>query len=86
MKNYEHIEEVPDRLHRRVRTFSCYDGRVRLETDCFQERESARHRFKTMRYWSRLDRRDSTMEQQPVPKEAVEAALEYFRSQISYLY
>ena len=71
-------------LKRRILKFDLIDANMVLESDCDQERETTRHKFRTVRFWSRLNRRDSTMQRRSIPQEAIENALQQMRKQIQY--
>ena len=71
-------------LKRRVLGFYLLDAALVLDYDADEERETARHKFKRVKWWSRLDGRNNTMERREVPPAAINEALENVRSQIKY--
>jgi hypothetical protein len=71
-------------LKRRVLGFYLLDATLVLDYDADEERETTRHKFKRVRWWSRLDGRNNTMERRDVPQAAINEALDNVRSQIKY--
>lgn len=71
-------------LKRRVLGFYLLDETLVLDYDADEERETTRHKFKRIKWWSRLDGHDNTMERRDVSQEAINEALDNVRSQIKY--
>jgi hypothetical protein len=71
-------------LTRRVLRFYLLDATLVLDYDADEERATTRHKFNRVKWWSRLDRRNNTMERRDVPLAAINEALENVRSQIKY--
>lgn len=72
------------KLSRRVLRFQQLDRGLVLDEDCDEERDTTRHKWRIVRWWSRLNRRDSTMERREVPQAAIDEALAQARADISY--
>jgi hypothetical protein len=71
---------------RRVLVFDMIDNEMLLESDRDEERQSTRHKFKTVRAWHRyINRRDNKFERREVPQEAIAIAIEKMQRQIKYV-
>jgi hypothetical protein len=73
-----------DDLNRRVMRFYMLDRHLVLDLDTDEVRKTKRHKWKAARKWSRLDRRDNTLERREVPQSAIDEALRIVRDGISY--
>jgi hypothetical protein len=74
-----------DNLNRRVMRFCEVYGKVMLDFDVDQSRKTTRHKWINTQWWSRLDRRESSIkEQRDVSCEHIHQALNQIRSQITY--
>lgn len=76
------VEASP--LKRRVLFFYLIDSILVLDYDADEERATTRHKFRPVRWWSRLDGRSNTMDRRGVPQAAIDEALDNVRSQIKY--
>ena len=72
-----------DNLSRRVLQFYWFErSGIVLDYDCDQRRQTPRHKWKTVQFWSRLDQRDATMQRRDVPDWIKQKAVALFREQI----
>ena len=69
-------------LNRRVLKFYFLDHEMVLDYDADESRETKRHKWRVQRKWSRLDKRNNTMERRDVPESAIEASLQYARDSL----
>lgn len=76
------IEESP--LKRRVLGFYLLDLSLVLDFDTEEERASKRHKWRRVRFWSRLQTSKSDMPRRDVPQTAIDTALADVRSRITY--
>lgn len=85
--NYGKIEVVihESPLKRRFLRFVYLDRGLVLDHDADQERASNRHKFVSVRYWDRLNSRDSNLERREVPSVAIDEALRLAREKVVYV-
>ena len=71
-------------LTRRVIRFYLLGPTLVLDYDADEERATTRHKFRPVRWWSRLDSRNNTMARREPPEEVIADALADVRAQIRY--
>ena len=71
-------------LKRRVLRFCLLDASLVFDYDADEERETTRHEFRVVRWWSRLSGRYATMAKRDPPQDAIAQALVVSRGQIGY--
>lgn len=73
-----------DGLSRRILRFYMLDDELVLDRDADECRPTKRHKWRVRQQWSRLDRRNNSMERRAVPQAAIDDALLQVRASISY--
>jgi hypothetical protein len=80
---YDHHLVGESGLERRVFVFFIRGSKVVLRSDRIQTRESIDHRWRNVSSWARFEDRNQ-MERQPLPDAVRDAALNHFRSKITF--